>query len=388
MEILTSQTALRTALADLKAVTPRRSSLPVLGHVLISANGHVGFTATDLDIRADLIVSDASTVTDGSVAVPFKALAGLVAKLPKGAAVRLRQVPNAKEDGPQKVEVSWNGATATIMSLPAAEYPSRFDIGGRKVDRRSFVLTGADIRQLARANDFASGEESRPILNGVLWELTREDMRAVATNGHRLARVIVPGKRLEIPKGPMNLAPSFILPPLAVDTAARIFGKAEAVTVTWSAESLTLTGDSGSVVRTRLIDGPYPHYEQVIPKENTRHAVVEVKPFRAAVARMIALASEQTYRIVLAWGMNQVTFSVTTPDLGTVTETLAVAYTDAPLRIGFNGKYLTQMLGAVDSDRARISFHESSNADSRAAVVQPEGGRDFLGLVMPLRLID
>jgi DNA polymerase-3 subunit beta len=251
-------------------------------------------------------------------------------------------------------------------------------------------VTGKDLQSLIHHTSFAvSTEESRPILNGVLWELRDGLMRMVATNGHRLARMALPTEPAEA------AATSFIVPPAALQQVQRLFKDVDQIHVAWD------TGEGGAKknhlgfrsdgveVYTRLIEGTYPNYEQVIPKDNDKVAVVDKRALESAVRRMAVVASDQTHRIRLTLEENRLHLNVLTPDLGEGHDELELSYGGEPLEIGFNATYLLEVLRYMPSEEVRMSF----KAPERAATLEPsvaEGDDplDYLCLVMPLRLLD
>jgi DNA polymerase-3 subunit beta len=141
------------------------------------------------------------------------------------------------------------------------------------------------------------------------------------------------------------------------------------------------------VVYTRLIEGPYPNYEQVSPRENDKVATAEKSALMAAIRRMSIVASDQTHRIRMSFGDGSCKLSVTTPDLGEAQEELTVTYEGEPIDIGFNANYLLEVLKYLPTDEVRMTF----KAPERAATIEPVGWDDtasYLTLVMPLRLLD
>jgi len=224
----------------------------------------------------------------------------------------------------------------------------------------------------------ASTEESRPILNGVLWELRPDHMRMVATNGHRLAKMDVPAKG--------GSTADLIVPPKALEQIRRLFAADDALEIARSDNHIGFRA-GGTLVFSRLIEGPYPNYEQVIPRENDKVATADKAAMAAALRRMSVVASDQTHRIRLAFSGGAVKFSVQTPDLGEAQDELAVTYEGEPLEIGFNAMYLLEILKYMPTDEVRLTF----KAPERAATVEPVGWDDpasYMALVMPLRLVD
>jgi len=224
----------------------------------------------------------------------------------------------------------------------------------------------------------ASTEESRPILNGVLWELRPDRMRMVATNGHRLAKMDVPATG--------GQAADLIVPPKALEQIRRLYAADAEIEIAKSDNHIGFRA-GGTHVFSRLIEGPYPNYEQVIPRENDKAATVDKVALAAALRRMSVVASDQTHRIRLAFSGGAVKFSVQTPDLGEAQDELAVTYEGEPLEIGFNAMYLLEILKYMPTDEVRLTF----KAPERASTVEPVGWNDpasYMALVMPLRLVD
>jgi hypothetical protein len=185
-------------------------------------------------------------------------------------------------------------------------------------------IPSGDLQKLIQHTAFAaSTEESRPILNGVLWELRADHMRMVATNGHRLAKMEVGvsgGQKADL-----------IIPPKALDQIRRLFAAEEELEVAQGENHLGFRSPFTSVF-TRLIEGPYPGYEQVIPKDNDKYAILDKAAFTSALKRMSVVASDQTHRIRLSFNAGMLKFSVSTPDLGEAQDELPIRYEGRPAR--------------------------------------------------------
>jgi DNA polymerase-3 subunit beta len=284
--------------------------------------------------------------------------------------------------GEQRVTLECGRSRFKLLGLPRDEFPTfpsvRFE--------ESWRVRSGDLQMLISHTSFAvSTEESRPILNGVLWELRPEEMRMVATNGHRLAKMKVP---VASANGQGGKPPSsdLIVPPKALEQIRRLFPAEEDLEIARGDNHLGFRSPFTSVF-TRLIEGPYPNYEQVIPKDNDRIAVADRVALTSALKRMSVIASDQTHRIRLSFNAGMVKFSVQTPDLGEAQDELPVRYTGDPLDIGFNANYLLEILRYIPTDEVKLTF----KAPERAATLEPENWSeqaDYLCLVMPLRLVD
>ncbi|HEX2092895.1 MAG TPA: DNA polymerase III subunit beta [Longimicrobiaceae bacterium] len=359
---------LQQGLGAVAGSIPTRTTLPVLSNILLEAeDGAVRVSGTDLDTAVSVRIP-AEVAEPGAITAPAKKLQEIARELPGS------------------VEVSTQGDTITIASgrsrfrlngLPRDEFPTF----PRVAFEETWRLTGQDLgRLIAHVSFAASTEETRPILNGVLWQLGEREMRMVATNGHRLAKMTLP-----IEGDARAPAGDLIVHPKALAQVQKLFGPDQTVEVARSENHLGFRTDSVQVF-TRLIEGPYPNYEQVIPKDNDKMLVADKGAFNAAVRRMAIVASDQTHRIRLSLGGPMLRFSVQTPDLGEATEELPVEYSGDPLEIGFNAQYLLELLRYMPTDEVRMTF----KAPERAATMEPVGNEDtpdYLCLVMPLRLL-
>jgi DNA polymerase-3 subunit beta len=202
----------------------------------------------------------------------------------------------------------------------------------------------------------------------------------VATNGHRLAKIELPLESVGAPSADL------IVPPKALEQIRRLFAAEEDLEIARGDNHLGFRSPFTAVF-TRLIEGPYPNYEQVIPRDNERVAVVDRNALFQALKRMAIIASDQTHRIRLAFNTGMLKFSVQTPDLGEAQDELSVSYEGDSLEIGFNASYLLEILRYMPTDEVRLTF----KAPERAATIEPMGWNDpakYLCLVMPLRLVD
>jgi DNA polymerase-3 subunit beta len=352
------------------AAVPTKTTLPVLANILLEATKDgLRLSGTDLDIAVGTTVP-ASVDQEGAITLPARKLQELVRELPS-AGIRFTT------QGEQRVTIECGRSKFKLLGLPREEFPAFPQVDFEKAGK----TTARDLQKLVAHVAFAaSTEESRPILNGVLWQLTEDRMRMVATNGHRLSKMEIP---LTSNAGePADL----IIPPKALEQLRKLFSPDDEIEIGRSENHLGFRSAS-TVVYTRLIEGPYPNYEQVIPRENDKFATAEKAALMAAIRRMSIVASDQTHRIRMSFGDGSCKLSVTTPDLGEAQEELAVTYEGEPLDIGFNATYLLEVLKYMPTEEVRMTF----KAPERASTVEPVGWDDpasFLTLVMPLRLLD
>jgi DNA polymerase-3 subunit beta len=371
MKLTITREQLQEGLVAVAASVPAKTTLPILSNILLEASKDgIRLSGTDLDISVSTTVS-ASVDQEGAITLPARKLVEIIRELPS-AAIRITA------SGEQRVAIECGRSRFRLLGLPREEFPAfpslKFEGGWRTSSKELQKLIG----HVAFA---ASTEESRPILNGVLWELRPERMRMVATNGHRLARMDVPTSETQ---GASQA--DLIVPPKALEQIRRLFDTDETVEIARSENHLGFRTSSTQIF-TRLIEGPYPNYEQVIPRENDKVATADKGALTSALRRMSIVASDQTHRIRMAFANGSCKLSVQTPDLGEAQEEVNVSYEGDPLEIGFNAAYLLEILKYIPTDEVRMTF----KAPERAATCEPVGWDDpasYLALVMPLRLVD
>lgn len=369
MRFTISREKLQEGLAAVAASIPGKTTLPVLANILVETTERgIRLSGTDLDIAVSTEVA-ADVETQGAITIPAKKLQEIARELPPSP-VKIAAA------GEQRVTLECGRSRFKLLGLPKDEFPAFPSV---KFDESWRVKSG-DLQKLIQHTSFAvSTEESRPILNGVLWELRPERMRMVATNGHRLAR-------MELPGSGGTQTGDLIIPPKALDQIRKLFPAEEELEVARGDNHLGFRSPF-TAVYTRLIEGPYPNYEQVIPKDNDKSATADKNALTQALRRMSVIASDQTHRIRLSFNAGMLKFSVQTPDLGEAADELPINYDGDPLDIGFNASYLLEILRNIPTDEVRMTF----KAPERAATIEPEGWSDpakYLCLVMPLRLMD
>ena len=369
MKFTITREQLQEGLIAVASTVPTRTTLPVLSNILVEATADgVRLAGTDLDIAVSTVVP-AEIEAEGAVTLPAKKLVEIVRELPSAGI-------HFSASSEQRVTLECGRSRFKLLGIARDEFPSfptvSFD--------NAWKMTSADIQNLVSHVVFAaSTEESRPILNGVLWEMREDRMRMVATNGHRLAR-------MDIPVSGGAAAADLIVPPKALEQIRKLFGPADEIEVARSDNHLGFRAGSTHIF-TRLIEGPYPNYEQVIPRDNDKVVTVDRQALAAAIRRVGVVASDQTHRVRLSFSSGLVKFSVSTPDLGEAEDEIQATYDGEPLEIGFNATYLLELLKVMPTDEVRFTL----KAPERAATMEPVGWDDpasYLCLVMPLRLVD
>lgn len=361
---------LHKGLAAVAASIPTKTTLPVLSNILLEAGQDgIWMSGTDLDV-AVRVWTPAEVREQGSITAPGKKMQEISRELPDH--------PVEVVTRADQIELKCGRSSFKLNGLPSDDFPTLPEVDFDK----GWSVRGSDLHELIQRTSFAvSTEESRPILNGVLWELRDGQMRMVATNGHRLARMGVPAGSTSVPSA------DFIVPPAALQQVQKLLKDQEEIGVAQSGNHLGFRA-GGTEVYTRLIEGSFPNYEQVIPKDNDKFAIVAKDTLASAVRRMAIVASDQTHRIRLAFEEGLLRLSVMTPDLGEGQDEIEVQYSGEGIEIGFNAQYLLEVLRHMPTEDVKVTF----KAPERAATVipvTPDGEEiDYLCLVMPLRILD
>jgi DNA polymerase-3 subunit beta len=372
MKVTLERSALLKSLGHVHRVVERRNTIPILSNVLLrAADQTLNFKATDLDL--DVVDSTGADIgQSGATTLPAHTLYEIVRKLPDGAQVSLELGSNTGQ-----LLLRSGRSRFTLQSLPESDFP---DISVGEFDN-SFSLAAGDLKKLIDKTQFAiSTEETRYYLNGIYMHTIDVDghtmLRAVATDGHRLARVEIPA-----PAGSAGM-PGVIVPRKAVAELIKLLEETtDDIKVELSATKVRFT--VGNVLLTsKLIDGTFPDYNRVIPANNDKRLVVDCDLFTAAVDRVSTISSERGRAVKLSLADGKMTLTVTNPDSGTATEELEVDYDAAPLEIGFNARYLLDITGQLDSDTALFKLSDSGSP----TIIQDRDGAAALYVLMPMRV--
>ena len=374
MKFKAERATLLKALAHIQSVAEKRNTIPILANARIEVNrGKLSFTATDMEIA---VVEDvpAQAARDGATTAPAATLYEIVRKLPEGADVELDL---NTENGQLRLRAGKYGTS--LVTLPIEDFPAM--TAGQLPHR--FKLGAGDLRGLIDRTRFAiSTEETRYYLNGIyLHAATGAEgpvLRAVATDVHRLARVEVP-----VPEGAAGM-PGVIIPRKTVAELRKLIDE-ESGEVEIGLSDTRIQFKAGAVTLTsKLIDGTFPEYERVIPKDNDKILRVGVKDFADAVGRVAAISSERSRPIKMSLATDLLTLSAASPEQGTASEELdadRVKYASTPLEIGFQARYLSDITDQIEGE---VEFHFSDG--SAPTVVRDASDPSALYVLMPMRV--
>ena len=372
MRLTIERAALLKALGHVQSVVERRNTIPILSNVLLAADrGSLAFSATDLDME---IIDEAAAEVEGSgqITAPAHTLYEIVRKLPEGADVELRYTA---ED--PRLQVSAGRSRFNLPVLPAGDFPVMSQDGlssGLSVD------AGDLIRLIDKTRFAISTEETRYYLNGLYLHAVTEGgqakLRAVATDGHRLALAEMPA-----PEGAAGL-PGVIVPRKTVQEARRLLDDApENVELQISPAKVRLDF-AGAALTSKVIDGSFPDYMRVIPRDNSRYLTVENALFAQAVDRVATISAEKSRSVKLAIESGRMVLTVRNMEAGQAVEELEIDYTGEPFEIGFNARYLLDVTDQIQGETTEFRFADPA---SPTLVIDPsDAGVQYV--LMPLRV--
>jgi DNA polymerase-3 subunit beta len=371
MKVTVERSELLKSLGHVHRVVERRNTIPILANVLIRAEGAtLALKATDLDLEViETIAAEASP--GGATTVPAHMFHDIVRKLPEGAQIVL------EASGDRAVlSIRAGRSRFSLQTLPESDFP---DLAAGEMSH-SFKLVAADLKRLIDKTQFAiSTEETRYYLNGIYFHTAgtapAPTLRAVATDGHRLAQIDLP-----LPEGAAGM-PGIIVPRKTVGEVLRLIEDGGEVLVELSQGKIRFTL-ANVVLTSKLIDGTFPDYARVIPVGNDKELVVDKKEFEQAVDRVSTVSSERGRAVKLSLTNGKLMLSVTNPDSGSAAEEVEVEYGSEPLDIGFNSRYLLDIAAQIEGESAVLRLADPGSP----TLIQDRDAKGALYVLMPMRV--
>jgi len=374
MKATIERATLLKGLSHVQSVVERRNTIPILSNVLVEAqaNGAMRLMATDLDLQIDETIP-AAVDQPGATTISAHTLFDIVRKLPEGSQVELHAAEG-------RIQVVGGRARFTLATLPRDDFPVIAEGELPTV----FELPAETLKQIIDKTRFAiSTEETRYYLNGIFLHVSDGDgpagaaqLKAAATDGHRLARVTVAR-----PDGAEKI-PDVIVPRKCVVELRKLLDEVDG-SVGVSLSNSKIRFDLGQAILTsKLIDGTFPDYSRVIPTGNDKLLKLDPRSFEEGVDRVSTIATEKTRAVKLALDRDRVTLSVSSPENGTAAEEVPGDYAAQPFEIGFNSRYLLDILGQVEGDIVEVHL-----ADASAPTLIRENDKSpALYVLMPMRV--
>ncbi|WP_312489750.1 DNA polymerase III subunit beta [Sphingomonas sp.] len=371
MKATIERATLLKGLSHVQSVVERRNTIPILSNVLLeaTAEGQLRMMATDLDLQINDSVA-AAVDQPGSTTVSAHTLFDIARKLPEGAQVQLTAAEG-------RMTIVAGRARFSLGTLPRDDFPviAEGDLPTQ------FELSVELLKQIIDKTRFAiSTEETRYYLNGIFLHVAEDNgqpvLKAAATDGHRLARVTI-----ERPNGAEGM-PDVIVPRKCVAELRKLLDEVDG-SVGVSLSGTKIRFDLGQAILTsKLIDGTFPDYSRVIPTANDKILKLDPKAFMQGVDRVSTIATEKTRAVKMALDRDRITLSVTSPENGTASEEVPGEYTSLGFEIGFNSRYLLDILAQIDSDLVEVHL-----ADAAAPTLIRENDKSpALYVLMPMRV--
>lgn len=366
MKFITNRETFLKPLQMVTGAVERRHTLPILANVLIRVEGTVvALTGTDLEVelkaRFNVGVSEA-----GEITVPARKLMDIVRELPDSAEIAIELIE-------QKLHIKCGRFRSSLSTLPANEYPS---VDSSEISQQ-FSINAAALRKLIDRTSFAMAQQDvRYFLNGMLIEVDKSSLKAVATDGHRLAL-----SSMEISSDDQHQQ-QVIVPRKGVIELHRMLGEVDdEVKITLGTNHLIIETDTFSLM-TKLVDGKYPEYERVIPRNGDKVVMGDTLELKQALNRTAILSNEKFRGIRLALESGTIKLSANNPEQEEAEETVSVEYEGDSMEVGFNVSYLLDVLGVLESEKVRITVKDANNS----ALLEEPGDESSVYVVMPMKL--
>jgi DNA polymerase-3 subunit beta len=372
MKVTIERSAFLKALNHIQSVVERRNTIPILSNVMIdAAKGRLKLTATDLDMEiVETLAAD--VLRNGAATAPAHMLYDIVRKLPEGAQVQAELLTS--EGG--RLAVSAGSIRFELACLPKEDFPQM--TAGALPFR--FRLATGELKKLIGRTRFAiSTEETRFYLNGIYLHAHKEgkrEMRAVATDGHRLARF-----QMELPEGAGDM-PGIIVPRKTVVELARLLDDIEGTIEVSLSDTKIQFATDGIELTSKLIDGTFPDYQRVIPTGNDKVLTLDAREFAQAVDRVSTISADKTRAVKLGIARDKLTLTVINPDSGTATEDVGASYSASPLEIGFNARYLLDITGQIEGKEVRFQLSDAGSP----TLIEDAEDPGTLYVLMPMRV--
>ncbi len=365
MKLSASREALLQPLQAVIGVVERRQTMPILANVLLAAkDGQVAVTATDLEVE---LVANAEVEIEaaGEVTVPGRKLLDICRALPEGADVSMNL-------SGEKLNVKSGRSRFSLMTLPAAEFPTVEDISAEQTVSVSKVM----LAKLLDKTHFSMAQQDvRYYLNGMLLETGGSHLRAVATDGHRLALCEVELGDKKLPEQQV------IVPRKGVLELQRLLDGDGDLELQFGSNHVRIQLE-GIRFTSKLIDGRFPEYERVIPQDTSNHLTADREVFRGALQRTAILSNEKYRGIRLVIKSGSLLLQAHNPEQEEAEEELEIAYGGEDIEIGFNVNYLLDALGAIESEEVSLAVVDGNSS----CLLREPGNEENKYVVMPMRL--
>jgi len=370
MKFNLSKSRLAGYLQSVLQVVPSKSTLPILSNILFEAmEGKLKISATDLEVSITATF-DCNISKKGTAVLPARILFDIIKELPESEITF--------EGTPSRMEIKVPNGKYKISCASSDDFPKLPAINLKK----QIKIDSAGIIQMIKRTTFAcSFDETRPALNGVLWSMSGELMNMVATDGHRLAKVSLENKKLK------GVSDDIIIPPKVLNMIPKFVSESDGEIGIIFGENNIIFNLGDIILTSRLIEGPYPNFEQVIPSESDKKMTISKDELSGTVRRVSILSNSLTHQVKFSLKNNSLSISTTNADVGGEgVEVISCDYVGEAIELGYNANYISDILAKFEGDEIIM---ELLNSVSAGVIYSPTIPKEqFLCLIMPLRLAD
>ncbi|MFQ6092088.1 MAG: DNA polymerase III subunit beta [bacterium] len=371
MRFTVQQTEMWQGMQIVLNAVPAKSTKPILSNAAFESKGDVlSIAATDLDVSI-ITQIPIQTAEEGAITLPAKKVAEVVRELPDS--------PLEFSLQRQQMTISSPCGIYKILGLQKDEFPDLPQaVEGTKVD-----IAGSLLQRMVEKTIFAiSTDETRPALNGVLWQMRKDEMRMVATDGHRLAKIV--NTQAKVP----SMEKEIIIPAKALSCLTRVRSEMIDLKSVTLGENHILFDFGDTQIFSRLIAQTYPNYERVIPKDNEKRLIINRDTLASSLRRVSLLSNAVTHQVRFSLRKDGILLSALDQEIGgEAKEEIDAQFVGEPMEIGYNGQYLLEILSHIESDDVFFELNTPTTAGLVYPTIQKED-EEYLCLIMPLRLND
>jgi len=371
MKISIDKNIIYKSLSHVQSIVEKKNTIPILSNVLLEANeSSLVLSATDMDISINETIN-CTVIEKGSATVPAHTLYDIIRKIPEG-----NEIEFISNDG-KTFSIRSGKSKFSLQCLPKQDFPL-IEIEKLKCE---FSINSNIFLNLIEKTRFAiSNEETRYFLNGIYLHKKNinniDCLSLVSTDGHRLAKIDFPH-----PKGLVDI-PGVIIPKKTINELSKLLADINEDIIINVDPNKIIFYINKTVLLSKLIDGNFPDYQRVIPKNNNNIVKAERQKFCEAIDRVSTITSEKSKSIKFRLLSDLINMNSSDPEHGTATEDIPVQYNGEEIEIGFNAKYILEMIDQVDSEDLILEFNDSSSP----LIVKESSNNNLIYVLMPMRV--
>jgi DNA polymerase-3 subunit beta len=366
MKLVIPRNELRDAIANVQNIVSSRSTLPMLQYVFLNAKkGALKLVATDLEVGIECVVECEEVAEEGTVTLPCKKLHEIVNNLPADSV-------NVSVGDGNVVAINSGVVRYKLMGMSPEEFPKSPEVNREK----TFSMPQADLKEMIRKVSFSiSSDPNRVNITGLLLALVGNQLRLVSTDGRRLS---LGSRELENSPGGDS---SYIIPRKTIMELERLLGTDGDVNICLSENQMAF--EFGNIlIISNLIDGVFPNYDQVIPKNYERELIAEIGPFTVATQRAEVMTTDRYNLVKYEISNGKMVVTTNCPEVGELRDELDIEYEGDPVEVGFNPQFILDALKVMDEDKVRVQLKDPQSS----GLLFPHENDNYLYVVMPVRL--